>query len=225
MVNAMDRIGLIVPSSNVVVEDLLQAPAGFPPKDRRFHVARLPVVAVDLGSDSARQFEAAALDQAVRQVCEAGVARIVFAGTAGAWLGLDHDRDWVARTEAATGRPASTTTLQVLAALARIRPDRLALITPFIEEVHARIAATFAAEGFPVAAGRHLGLSLSRDMAEVPPARIAELIGDCAASGCDTVLTFCTNFRGAEAGRSEPAASLPATLLDSVAATFEELPT
>lgn len=220
----MDRVGIIVPSSNVVIEDLLQAPSSFLRKDRRFHVARLPVVAVDLGSDSPRQFDEAALDRAVRQLCEAAVDRIVFAGTAGAWLGIDHDRAWAARTQAATGRPASTTTLQVLAALARIRPDRLALITPFIEEVHTRIAGSFAAEGFPVAVGRHLGLTLGRDMAEVPPGRIAEMIGDCAASGCDTVLTFCTNFRGAEACRTEPAVSIPITLLDSVALTFEELP-
>lgn len=220
----MERVGIIVPSSNVVVEDLFQAPSGFLRKDRRFHIARLPVVAVDLGRDSTGQFDEAALDQAVRQLCEAAVARIVFAGTAGAWLGIDHDRDWVARTQAATGRPVSTTTLQVLAALARIRPDRLALITPFIEEVHARIAESFAAEGFPLAVGRHLGLTLGRDMAEVSPARIAEMIRDCAASGCDTILTFCTNFRGAEACRTEPVVSLPVTLLDSVALTFEELP-
>lgn len=121
----MDRVGIVIPSSNVVVEDLLQSPHGFAPQGIHFHVARLPVVAVDLGRESTGQFDDAALDQTVRQLCEADVDRIVFAGTAGAWLGPDHDRNWVKRTEAATGRPATTTTLQVLAALARIRPDRL----------------------------------------------------------------------------------------------------
>lgn len=220
----MDRVGIVIPSSNVVVEDLLQTSSEILPQDRRFHIARLPVVTVDLGRESTGQFDNDALDQAVRQLCEADVGRIVFAGTAGAWLGIDHDRDWAARTRNATGRPASTTTLLVLAALARCRPKRLGLITPFIEDVHVRIAETFAAEGFPIAEGRHLGLTLGRDMAEVPPAHIAAMIGDCTEAGCDTVLTFCTNFRGADAGRTEPAASLPITLLDSVTLTFEELP-
>jgi len=57
-------------------------------------------------------------------------------------------------------------------------------------------------------------------MAEVPPARIAAMIGDRTEAGCDVVLTFCTNFRGAEAGRTEPAASLPVTLLDSIVLTL-----
>ena len=37
----MDRIGLIVPSSNVVIEDLLQAPPHPARRDMRFHIARL----------------------------------------------------------------------------------------------------------------------------------------------------------------------------------------
>lgn len=219
----MIRVGIIIPSSNVVIEDLLQTPSGRVRKDMRFHVARLPVVAVDLGSTSTGQFNNSALDQAVQQLCEADVDRIVFAGTAGAWLGTDHDRNWVARTEAVTGRPATTTTLQVLAALARVQPKRLGLITPFTEAVHARIVETFSAEGFPVAAGRHLDLTLGRDMAEVAPTRIAEMIDECAESGCDTILTFCTNFRGVEAFQARPAERIPATLLDSIALTFEEL--
>lgn len=219
----MDRVGIIVPSSNVVIEDLLQAPSGCTRDDKRFHVARLPVVAVDLGDESIAQFNDAALDQAVRQLEETEVARFIFAGTAGAWLGIAHDREWVASTRATTGRPATTTTLQVLATLAHVRPSRLALVTPFIETVNARIAENFAAEGFPVATERHLGLTLSRDMAEVPPARIAEMIGDCADAGCDTVLTFCTNFRGLEACSTEPAIGMSVTLLDSVALTLADL--
>lgn len=35
----MDRVGIVIPSSNMVIENLLQAPSGFLPKDRRFHVA------------------------------------------------------------------------------------------------------------------------------------------------------------------------------------------
>lgn len=89
--------------------------------------------------------------------------------------------------------------------------------------MHARVLETFAAEGFPVVADRHLDLTLGRDMAEVPPDRIAGLIGDCAEEGCDTVLTFCTNFRGAEAGRVEAVANMPVTVLDSVAVTFGAL--
>ena len=112
----MERVGIIIPSSNVVVEDALHTATG--------------------GS----------LDAAVQRLAEAPLDRIVFAGTAGAWLGIDHDRDWVARTEAATGLPATTTTLQTLEALARLRPDKLGLITPFVEEVHARIMDSFAAE-------------------------------------------------------------------------------
>jgi maleate isomerase len=220
----MRRVGLIVPSGNVVIEDMLQSPSGPARKDVRFHVTRLPVVAIDMGSESRDQFSDAALDEAVGQLLDADIDAIVFAGTAGAWLGIARDRDWAARTRDATGLPATTTTLQALAALGGLRSDRLGLITPFVQEVHDSIAGTLAAEGFPVAYGRHLGLSLGREMAEVPPVQIAEIVGACVDAGCDAVLTFCTNFRGLEAFRLKPAANCGAMLLDSVALTFDELP-
>lgn len=218
----MRRVGIIIPSSNVVIEDRLQT-STVDLGDIRFHVARLPVVAVDLGRESTGQFVDAALGQAVQQLCEAAVERIAFAGTAGAWLGIDHDRAWVARTETATGLPVTTTTLQVLDALGRVQPTRLGLVTPFTADVHDRIAESFATEGFPVTASRSFGLTLSRDMADVTPERIADLSGDCVDQGCDVVLTFCTNFRGSEARLLQLGEGTDATLLDSVDLTFQTI--
>ncbi|MCP4386341.1 MAG: hypothetical protein GY798_33860 [Hyphomicrobiales bacterium] len=219
----MRRVGIIIPSSNVVIEDRLQGMPAAVRGDMRFHIARLPVVAVDLGRDSTDQFADAALDQAVQQVCEAEVEQIVFAGTAGAWLGIDHDRAWVTRTEMATGLSATTTTLQVIDALRRVRPARLGLVTPFTADVHDRIEETFAGAGVPVADRHALGLTLSRDMADVSPERIADRFSDCIDDGCDVVLTFCTNFRGSEARLLWLGDGMQATLLDSVDLTFQGL--
>ena len=216
----MHRVGLIIPSSNVVVEDTLRRQAGDMNPAVAIHIARFSVVAVDLGGDSVDQFQDAAIDRAIDQLMEAEVDRIIFAGTAGAWLGIDRERAWCRRATDRADLPVTSTTLLALEALCKANAARIGLITPFRTDVHEAIVQNFAGEGFATKVSHCLELDRSRDMADVSPERIADLVRSCLDEGCDTVLCFCTNFRGLDACQQISTVNPSATLLDSVGLTL-----
>jgi maleate isomerase len=74
---------------------------------------------------------------------------------------------------------------------------RVGLVTPYTDDVQARIMANWAASGFACTAERHLGLSDNFSFAEVDEATVAGLVREVAAEGCDAVAVVCTNMRGA----------------------------
>jgi maleate isomerase len=190
------RIGLVLPSSNVVMEDLLQAP-GLRERFRgtRFHVSRLPVEPVNLQAGSAAQFDFRALMQAAHPLADAKVDAIMWAGTAGLWLGLEHDRQLVGRLAAATGVPVSTTGLAVLAACHRLEATRIALLTPFVGEVQQAIVGVLAREGVEVCAEHHFGIGSSRSMADITEVEVAQAASRLALAGVAALCCVCTNMR------------------------------
>lgn len=217
----MKRVGLIIPSSNVVIEDVLHGIAGPFRNDIGFHIARLPVTTVDLGDRSKRQFDADVVDQAIDQLLEAQVSQIIFAGTAGAWLGIERERRWCAEAEQRTGLSVTSTTLLTLAELKTTNLSSLGLVTPFTPKVHNAIVENFESEGFSVGYGSHFGLDSSRQMAELALDQIADRIDMSFQKDCDGVLCFCTNFRGFEAAQLTKFQHATGKILDSVQLTLE----
>ena len=217
----MKRVGLIIPSSNVVIEDVLHGRAGPFRNDIGFHIARLPVTTVDLGDRSKKQFAADVVDQAIDQLLEAQVGQIIFAGTAGAWLGIERERNWCAEAEQRTGLSVTSTTLLTLAELKTAKWSAFGLVTPFTAKVHNAIVQNFESEGFSVNYGSHFGLDSSREMAEVALDQIADRIEMSFQNGCDGVLCFCTNFRGFEAAQLAKFPHATGKILDSVQLTLK----
>lgn len=217
----MKRVGLIIPSSNVVIEDVLRGRAGSFRNDIGFHIARLPVTTVDLGDRSKKQFAADVVDQAIDQLLEAHVSQIIFAGTAGAWLGIERERRWCAEAEQRTGLSVTSTTLLTLAELKSAKWSALGLVTPFTPKVHNAIVQNFESEGFSVNYGSHFGLDSSRQMAEVALDQIADRIKMSFRNGCDGVLCFCTNFRGFEAAQLIKSPHATGKIRDSVQLTLK----
>ena len=216
----MQRIGFILPSSNLVVEETLRARAAQLSPAAQAHIARFSVEKVDLSDESARQFRSDPVDCAMDQLLEAGVEKIVFAGTAGAWLGIDREREWRDRAEQRTGVDVTSTTLLTLDALRAARADGWALLTPFTEGIHGRILANLRGEGFAFEEGHWFGLDDSRSMAALAPVEIAGKLQDCFAARSGGVLAFCTNFRGAEAASLVEETPKAAVFLDSVLLTL-----
>ena len=107
------RVGLIVPSSNTVVEPELARVAGAVP-DLELVATRVAVTHIDANSASRRQFEPELMIAAARLLAHAGVDVLVWAGTSGCWLGLDHDPAIVSAIEDATGIAATSSTLALL---------------------------------------------------------------------------------------------------------------
>ncbi|MCW5253551.1 aspartate/glutamate racemase family protein [Streptomyces sp. SHP 1-2] len=218
MQSAARRLGMITPSSNTVLEPVtIELARGVP--DLSVHFTRLRVTRISLDGPDVDQFSQEAFVQAARLLADAGVDVTVWNGTSGSWLGPEYDARVCGAVEEATGRPATTSTLAVLAALEQCAVTRLGVITPYTDDIADAIAATYAARGFPVHASRHFRRTTNFDFALTTDEELDTAFHGLAAEGCDAVAVVCTNLRAAHlAGEWERRTGV--TVIDSVAATL-----
>lgn len=192
------RIGLLIPSSNSVMEVDFYTRL---PADRSvtLHTGRMYM------EETTPEGEAAMLDRyALPAAKDVGTARphvIVFGCTsAGALRGNDYDRELCARIAAAAGCPAISVIASVRSAMARRGARRVGVVTPYVEGLNEKIKASIEADGVEVVAIHGLGITENFAIAEVIPAEIADF---CASrlKGLRIDLAFisCTNFRALEA--------------------------
>ncbi len=208
------RIGVLTPSSNTALEPLTQAIAGEIP-GVSVHFSRFPVTEIALTGAALAQFDEAPILHAAELLVHARIDRIVWSGTSSGWLGFAADEHLCEAIKGATGIPATTSMLALNAALRGIGARRIGLVTPYRDDVQARIVASYAALGFDCVAERHLGLQDNFSFAEVPGARIAAMVREVA-QAADAVAIVCTNLRAAHlAAGLERKTSVP--VFDTVA--------
>lgn len=211
-------IGLIVPSSNTVVEPAaagIAATAG----RLRLHYTRIPVTRIANDSAADAQFDGSTMSAAAALLGHADVDVVAWAGTSGSWLGLDHDSELMRCMSKAAGVPATTSTVALMEACRQIGVSRVGLVTPYTGDVVSRIEAVYAKHGIAVTAGRHFSLTDNRSFASVPEGEISRAVRDVGAEGVDAVLVVCTNLAGAAAALTI-GDSLSVPILDSVAVTL-----
>lgn len=212
------RVGVIVPSSNTVVEPELCRLVG-PKSNVCLHFTRVRVTEIDLGSQATAQFDSTAISEAASLLGDALPNVVVWAGTSGSWLGLDQERSLVAAMSSAAGVPATTTTLAVLEACRTAGYSRVALVTPYVEPVVRMIVQTLETEGVQVVAEAHLGLTDNHSFGLVEPPQIRRMVDACNGSDALALLVLCTNLRAA-ALVDELAHRSGLAVLDSVAQTL-----
>lgn len=213
-------LGLVVPSSNTVVEPVAAAAA----REHGMAVvaSRVRVTHIARTAEADRQFSVDAMTRAASLLADAGPAAVAWAGTSGAWLGLEAD-DAVRQALSATCHvPAVTSTSAMLDACAHVGAHRVALVTPYTDAVVARICRTLADVGVDVVTEAHLGLSDNASFARVPTASVADLVARCLADRPDAeaAVVHCTNLRGAPLGGVGRGPSPSVPVLDSVLVTL-----
>jgi maleate isomerase len=219
------RIGMIVPSSNTCLEPQTYRILG----DRRdvtVHFTRIAVARIALDDDANTQFDPATMVAAANLLRAAEMDVIAWNGTAGSWLGVEHDRTMVDRITEATGIPATTTTLAYREAFDKFGISSVGLISPYTADVNAAIVQQYARTGIAVAGERHLGLSINESFARVDPQVLLQVSLELAgaldqrdAAAPDALVYLCTNLYGASIVEDvETLTGLPA--LDSVAVTL-----
>jgi maleate isomerase len=213
------RIGMIVPSSNTCLEPQTYRLLD----DRRdvtVHFTRIEVTRIALDANANTQFDLDTMVDAATLLQAAEVDVIAWNGTAGSWLGVEHDRRMVARITEATGVPATTTTLAYLDAFARFDISSVGLVSPYTADVNDAIVRQYAGAGIAVAGERHLDLSVNEAFSRVDPQVLLRLSLELADAGApDALIYLCTNLYGAPIVEDvESRTGLPA--LDSVAVTL-----
>ncbi|WP_019016111.1 hypothetical protein [Elioraea tepidiphila] len=207
-------LGVITPSGNLVVERITTRLLDrFPTVSA--HFSRIGVVGErDPFPDS---YDLDGMLTAARLLSHAKPDVILWNGSKGGSIGFGHDADLKRRIEDATGITATTSSLALLEAVARLGTRRIALVTPYAAAYQQRIVARMAEEGITVIAESHLGLTDNLSYASVPAERILAQIETVARAAPDAVLTWCTNYAGAlvaaEAERRHGLPVLDATTL------------
>lgn len=187
-------LGVITPSGNLVVERVTTALlAGLPTVSG--HFARIGVRgAVDPFPD---RYDTEGMMTAASLLADARPGVILWNGSKGGVIGIDHDRALVAAITAETGIPATTSTLALEAVLRQMGAGRIALVTPYASAYQQRIIARFSAWGLETVAESHLGLTDNLSYASVRYGTILEQIDTVVAAKPDAILTWCTNYAAA----------------------------
>ena len=190
------RVRLIVPSSNTVAEvDFVRS---LPP-GTTLHTAR--AFLAETTAEAERVMLRRHVPQAIADLASLRPHVVAFAcTTAGAVLGREGEARLVEEIERATGARAVSTNDAVGSRIARHQPRRVAVITPYVEELNARIREGLEARGLCVTRVAGLGLRENFAIGNVSPAQIVAFAEEqLAGADFDLLFVSCTNFRGVAA--------------------------
>lgn len=190
------RLGMLTPSSNTVLEPVAaHLVRGVPGVS--VHFSRFPVLEIALSAQALSQFDDGVILKAAELLAHAKMDTIAWNGTSACWLGFASDEALVARITQATGIPAATSVLAFREIFQRTGAKRIGLVSPYTDDVQARIVTNWGASGFACVAERHCGLRDNFSFATVPPETITEMMRAVAAERPDAIAIVCTNMDGA----------------------------
>lgn len=214
----MTRLGMLTPSSNTALEPATYGLLRDLPNVSA-HFARFPVTEIALSAAALGQFDAGPILQAAELLSHAKADVIAWNGTSASWLGFERDEQLAATITERTGIRATTAILALNDILRRLQAQRIAMVTPYLDDVQAKIIANYQAAGFSCVAERHAGLQDNFSFATLPAVEIEAMIMAVAAEKPDAIAIICTNMDATRlAPQVERQTGIP--VIDSIACTL-----
>jgi maleate isomerase len=190
------RVGIIVPSSNTTVEaDFVRAlPAGV-----TVHAARMFLA--ETTAEAERRMIHDHVPTAVTDLATLRPHVVAFACTSGgAVLGADGETTLIGNIASETGAPVVSTNDAVGKAIERQGTKRIAVLTPYVDELNQAIRAGLERRGLTVVHIAGLGITDNFGICNVTPSEIVAFAErELAGLSYDLVFVSCTNFRAVEA--------------------------
>ncbi|MCE4598833.1 MAG: aspartate/glutamate racemase family protein [Desulfurococcales archaeon] len=187
------RIGLIVPSSNTTMEPEMWKMA---PEGVSIHVGRVPLRMVSV--EELSEMEKYSVGEAVK-LSTADVDLIVYGCTTGSLIGgPGYDLRLSKLMSKATNRPVVTTATAVVEALRALGATRIAVATPYIEEVNRKEEEFLRYHGFTIVDFKSLGILDNLEIGRVDPGRVYRLVKSLDYNSAEAVFISCTNLRTIE---------------------------
>lgn len=126
---------------------------------------------------------------------------VVFGCTsAGSLGGLANDREMIEDIRARTGARVVTVISSMLTELEDLSPRRVAVFTPYVEELTVSVADCVVEAGYELACAKGMGLANNRDIGRVTPPEIIDFVRNgMVGVSTDCVFLSCTNWRAIEA--------------------------
>ena len=187
------RVGLLIPSSNTVMEvDFYR----HLPASATVHTGRMYMEATTVKGE-----EEMLDDHCLPTAADVATAKpdlVVFGCTsAGALRGNAYDADLCRRISEVSGKPTVSVIESVRRKLTSLKVKRVAVLTPYIEDLNVRIKASVEDDGIEVASIHGMGISVNFNLALVEPPEILafarEKLG--AQPQVDALFISCTNYQ------------------------------
>lgn len=222
---ARARVGLLLPSTNWVMEpDLWDA---LWPR-ASVHTSRLPLD--DVTADAERRMVATA-PMAAAAIGPLRPDVTVFGCTsAGGVLGRVTERQMVVELAAHAQSPVVSVIGASLEVLRSLGVRRLAIFTPYVEDLTDAVAQSFSAEGFAVEQVASLGLTENQAIGLLTPDEVAAAVIEAMeGTAADAVFVSCTNLRAVaarewiEAALGRPVVTSNSAVADVVNARLDAL--
>jgi maleate isomerase len=196
MANETRRIGVIIPSSNTTVEPDFRRNL---PSGAEVFSARMFLAETTEAAERSMIFDYA--PQAIRDLASLYPHVVAFAcTTGGAVLGEQGERELIQRIAGETGATVVSTNDAVKASIGRYAPSRVAVITPYIDELNEKIRLGLEGRGINVARIRGMGITENYAIAVVTPQEIVAFAEEqLAGADFDLLFASCTNWNGMRA--------------------------
>jgi len=186
------RIGVIIPSANVVAEHEIRAMA---PPGIGVHFTRVALRGTT--SEDLVNMEGGA-DEAAMMLADAGVDQIVFHCTAVTTFDNHIGSRISRRITELTGVPAFSTSEAIVNALRALRATNIVLSTPYNPAIHEREIQFLKANGFNVVADSRMDNTDDvRALDKIPQAEIERCVLDEVHARADAYFVSCTAIRSA----------------------------
>lgn len=184
------RLGLIVPSSNSTNEPEF---ARWLPDGVSLHTARMRLEGVDAESLGAMADE---VERCADLLATADVDAIAYGCTTGSLVhGPGYDEEIEGRIESVADVPAVATAASVKRAFARLGLERLAITTPYVEDLNDREVEFLTDAGYEVVAMDGLGIDHNPDIGAQTPETAYRRARALPTGDADGVFVSCTNYR------------------------------
>ncbi|MGA0598448.1 maleate cis-trans isomerase family protein [Enterovirga sp. CN4-39] len=192
-----NRIALIVPSSNTVMENDLHR--GLPRDLYTIHTDRMYLI------ETTREAEIRMIEdfapQAASDLGTLGPDLLVFGCTsAGSLFGLDYDASVCAKLGELAGCASQGVVSAVSDALGRAGAKRIAVITPYNEDLTRSVAKAVEIDGREIVAAHGMGITVNQALADPTPEDIVAFARrSLQGVSFDLLFVSCTNYRAVEA--------------------------
>jgi len=190
------RIGLIAPSSNTVMEPDFHRELG-----REYIVSTTRIFLESVTREAELQMLEHDLTRAIELIRTTAPELVVFGCTSAGALGaLAHDDGISTMIEKGVSAKTVTVLRAVLIQLRTLGVRKVAVFTPYVEDLTNSIASCLAEAGFPPLKAVGMGIRANLEIGSITPPEIVKFvesqIGGCAP---DCVFLSCTNWRAIEA--------------------------
>lgn len=184
------RLGLIIPSSNSVMESEFYR---FLLEGCSLHISRVPFIKVT--EESLLNMEDYLIDAAkLLKDVEADI--IIYGCTSGSFIkGKGYDRKLEQKIESAVGIKAVTTSTAVLRALDLLHVKKISVATPYPDEINAAEKRFLEDNGYEVISIKGLGIRNNLENGKQVPEVAFRIARNAFKENSDAIFISCTNFR------------------------------